>query len=83
MPAVARVGAAFRAVAPERYELNVSNRQLVQPSFARDVDAALAESEIDPRSLQLEITESALIGNVAAVGAVLAGLRKRGVNCVR
>lgn len=43
--------------------VNVSARQLVDPCFARDVAAALAESQFPAERLILEITESTLMAD--------------------
>jgi diguanylate cyclase (GGDEF)-like protein len=59
--------------------VNVSGRQIERASFTHDLDSILTATGIDPRHLQLEITESVLLANVTDIGAILAGLRARGV----
>lgn len=59
--------------------INVSARQLLAPGFAEEVEGVLAATGVDPRSLQLEITETALLAENAAVLAMLAGFRRRGI----
>lgn len=44
--------------------VNVTSRQLLDPAFVTDVDAAIRESGIDPHRLVLEIAESALARSV-------------------
>jgi diguanylate cyclase (GGDEF)-like protein len=47
--------------------VNVSGRQLHEPNFTLDVAAILAETRLRPDRLILEITESILVSNSAAV----------------
>jgi diguanylate cyclase (GGDEF)-like protein len=58
--------AVFGAGAPGEIGVNVSARQLREPGFAADVQAALAESGFDPEKLVVEVTETAVFdGGVA------------------
>jgi diguanylate cyclase (GGDEF)-like protein len=59
--------------------VNVSAVQLSQPSFVRDVADALAESGLLPRTLCLEITETAVIGDMHATAKNLQEIRDLGV----
>ena len=60
--------------------VNVSSRQLAQGAgLVSAVGLALAESGIDPRSLVLEVTESALINDAAAALRVVNELKSLGV----
>jgi diguanylate cyclase (GGDEF)-like protein len=43
--------------------LNLSGRQFADPHFLERVERVLTETGCDPRGLQLEITESVLLGN--------------------
>ena len=65
------------------YELdvsvNVSARQLETDRLIEDVRRAVNRSGFDPRSLILEITETAIMGNVTAVVPRLAELKTTGV----
>ncbi|WP_033340037.1 putative bifunctional diguanylate cyclase/phosphodiesterase [Catenuloplanes japonicus] len=47
---------------PLLVSVNVAVRQLREPGFVADVREALAASELEPGSLQLELTESTLMG---------------------
>jgi EAL domain-containing protein (putative c-di-GMP-specific phosphodiesterase class I) len=47
--------------------VNVSARQLYDPSFTKDVAAILAETGLSPDRLILEITESVLVSNTSTV----------------
>jgi diguanylate cyclase (GGDEF)-like protein/PAS domain S-box-containing protein len=49
---------------PVPISVNVAARQM-RPELVASVRRALAESELDPRYLQLELTESTLMGDVA------------------
>jgi diguanylate cyclase (GGDEF)-like protein/PAS domain S-box-containing protein len=59
--------------------VNVSVRQLVDPSFVTDVANAVAEAGIDATALTLEITESVLANDSGRVIGVLNDLRATGV----
>ncbi|WAG79219.1 EAL domain-containing protein [Metapseudomonas furukawaii] len=62
-----------------RCSVNLSSRQLLQPDFAGRVAAILAESELAPASLVLEITESLLMQDSAETLACLRELAVLGV----
>jgi diguanylate cyclase (GGDEF)-like protein/PAS domain S-box-containing protein len=59
--------------------VNVSIRQIDDASFVEDVRAALAEADLPPASLILEITESTLIQHPELVRGVLGALIELGV----
>ncbi len=59
--------------------VNVSAYQLDRDGFAADVQQTLAESGIDPASLTLEITETALMHDVPAAARRLGALKALGV----
>jgi diguanylate cyclase (GGDEF)-like protein len=59
--------------------VNVSVRQLHDPDFARTVEAVLREEGTEPADLELEITESALLVDDAALVEALARLRRLGI----
>jgi diguanylate cyclase (GGDEF)-like protein len=58
--------------------VNASARQLREPTFARDVAAALRAHDLEPRRLTIEITESTAVGG-GATADTLAELRALGV----
>ncbi|MBN1172441.1 MAG: bifunctional diguanylate cyclase/phosphodiesterase, partial [Micromonosporaceae bacterium] len=66
----------------ERYGIavtvNVSGQQLREPDFVEDVLAALAETELPPKALVLELTESTMITEIESTRA-LERLRDVGV----
>jgi diguanylate cyclase (GGDEF)-like protein/PAS domain S-box-containing protein len=64
--------------APRRMVVNLSMTQLEQPAFVHGVEQALSESGLDPAILVLELTESVVLENDAAI-AKLERLRDQGV----
>ncbi|MEY2474951.1 MAG: hypothetical protein QOG87_266 [Actinomycetota bacterium] len=67
------------ATADRSVSLNLSARQLVQSDVVGTVRQAIAETGADPERLIVEITETALMEDVEAAGAVLRRLRNLGV----
>jgi diguanylate cyclase (GGDEF)-like protein len=63
-----------------RVAVNVSVIQFRSGKLCEQVSAALVESDLDPRRLELEITESALLGDHASVLAQLHRLREMGAH---
>jgi diguanylate cyclase (GGDEF)-like protein/PAS domain S-box-containing protein len=59
--------------------VNLSPKQLLQPNVVNVVIAALEEADVEPHRLHLEVTESLLIDNAEAAGALLRELRATGV----
>ncbi|MCZ7564892.1 MAG: EAL domain-containing protein [Burkholderiales bacterium] len=64
---------------PVRIAVNVSSRQLEDPSFVRIVERGLAEGEVPPELLELEITETDFSEYPRAVLHTLARLGELGV----
>jgi diguanylate cyclase (GGDEF)-like protein/PAS domain S-box-containing protein len=64
---------------PLRVSVNLSARQLTEAGLVGDVRDALDAARLDPRWLDLELTESALIGGGTAVEARLVELRALGI----
>lgn len=62
---------------PLTISVNLSAKQFWQPNLIEQIDAILQETELDSRSLKLEITESAIIDNDESVTAILQQLRNR------
>lgn len=62
-----------------RLAVNVSGRQLQRRDLVSTVAAALEESRLDPRALQLEITESVIMSDVEANAQTLRELKELGV----
>jgi diguanylate cyclase (GGDEF)-like protein/PAS domain S-box-containing protein len=59
--------------------VNVSGRQLSRPELPQTVAEALAESGLDPASLCIEITETAIIHNPELALANLHAIKEQGV----
>ena len=59
--------------------VNVSARQLVEDGFFEEVRTALQVSELDPRLLSLELTESVLVRDLDAAACTLQALADLGV----
>lgn len=59
--------------------VNVSARQLERAALVAEVEAAIADAGIEPSSLCLEVTETALIADLDHAAAVLGAIRDRGV----
>jgi len=78
-----RQGATWQASRPGEKPLvisvNVSARQLDEPSFVVTVSQILADTGLDPMSLCLEVTETAVMSNPAGVQQAGQALRDLGV----
>jgi diguanylate cyclase (GGDEF)-like protein/PAS domain S-box-containing protein len=59
--------------------VNISHRQFVSPAVIDDVARILAEAELAPQNLRLEVTESAAMQNAAQTIETMAQLRAMGV----
>ena len=59
--------------------VNVSARQFMDPEFTQHVDSALVKADLDPKHLELEITESMLIGDLNKIELQLIRLKKMGI----
>ncbi len=61
--------------------VNISTTYLLNPTFISDLDQVLKETNINPKILELELTENNLItkNNVAKVNSILDAVRNRGV----
>ena len=62
-----------------RISVNVSGVQLADPAFLRTVQDALADSGVDARMLELELTETVLIEQTGGTSHALCALRQLGV----
>jgi diguanylate cyclase (GGDEF)-like protein len=62
-----------------RVAVNVSPHQFHDPEFTNQVYAALGDSGLDPKQLELEITESAAVSEPERVARIMWPLRNRGV----
>lgn len=59
--------------------VNVSMRQLVQPSFLSDVASIIKRTGIDASSLELEVTETSAMANPGQTADTMAALKALGV----
>jgi diguanylate cyclase (GGDEF)-like protein/PAS domain S-box-containing protein len=59
--------------------VNISPRQFTDPDIVAEIEAILKESELDPRSLRLEVTESVIVDGADSVRGILSRLRSAGV----
>lgn len=64
---------------PLRVSVNISTRQLQDETLPAKVAAIIRESGIDPRQLELEVTESALLHNTDAAVRILNEIKENGV----
>jgi diguanylate cyclase (GGDEF)-like protein/PAS domain S-box-containing protein len=62
--------------------VNISAAQLQRPSIVDDVRRTILESGIDPNMLELELTESVLMGNADYAVAQMLDLKQLGVRLV-
>jgi diguanylate cyclase (GGDEF)-like protein/PAS domain S-box-containing protein len=60
--------------------VNVDVQQLMRPDFAKTVATVLSETGFDPDSLELEVTESALMNETEQAAERLQALRSLGVH---
>jgi diguanylate cyclase (GGDEF)-like protein/PAS domain S-box-containing protein len=65
---------------PLTIAVNISPRQFQQSSLPRMIEKTLAEFDLDPALLELEITENILIGNLPKPIAILEEIRSLGVH---
>lgn len=70
---------AARWTPPLMLSVNLSPLQFRQPDLAGDIERILAETGLDPRRLDLEVTEGLLIGDADHALAVLRRLKALGI----
>jgi len=66
-------------LAPTCLAINISPAELRSADFANEVRAILAETKLESRHLELEVTETFLLQDIEATTAVLRALKKVGV----
>lgn len=69
----------FPTTPPLDISVNVSVRQFREPELRAQIAAILAETQLDPATLQLEITESVLMDDLDAAARLLEGLKTLGL----
>jgi EAL domain-containing protein (putative c-di-GMP-specific phosphodiesterase class I)/GGDEF domain-containing protein len=62
-----------------RLAVNVSARQVVEERFLPDLQRCLAHHALPPGALEMELTETAMATDIAALRAALEGVRSLGV----
>ncbi|MBW4578539.1 MAG: EAL domain-containing protein [Tildeniella nuda ZEHNDER 1965/U140] len=62
---------------PLTMSVNVSARQFAQADLVKQIDQILAETQLNPQQLKLEITESAIMQNAQTTASILQELQKR------
>ena len=60
--------------------INISGRQFNQPEFVESLLALLSKQEVDPKRIELEITEYALLNNLNVISNRMELLRQQGVS---
>jgi diguanylate cyclase (GGDEF)-like protein len=68
-----------RGLLPVTMAVNLSPRQFADPHLLADIDLALFSSGMSPVLLQLEVTESMVMRNVARAVKVLDAIQSRGI----
>lgn len=68
-----------QGLSPVQIAVNLSGHQFNQPNLSDSIVAILEETELDPRYLQLELTESTLMENPDHAIATLKQLKSRGI----
>jgi diguanylate cyclase (GGDEF)-like protein len=64
---------------PLTMSLNVSSQQLLHRHFLRHLREAIVASDIDPSTLQLEVTESVFLAGATLIGGLFAHIRALGI----
>lgn len=57
--------------------VNVSAYQFAQPDFVHQIDEILAETQLAPECLKLEITETVIMENMASAANIICNLKER------
>lgn len=60
--------------------INVSGKQLENPSFYDDMEAIIKHSGVNPNKVEFEITETAIMHNIQNVIPVLVKIKNFGIN---
>lgn len=63
-----------------KISVNISSRQLKENNFTDELRAVFRESKVDPKLIELEVTESVLMDNIESVSKVLKDVRDLGVD---
>jgi len=63
----------------KQVSVNISARQFIESNFLQSVDDALKKAGLDPKHLELELTESMLVGDAKQIELQLKRLKKMGI----
>jgi EAL domain-containing protein (putative c-di-GMP-specific phosphodiesterase class I) len=69
----------FPSDPPLSMSVNITSRQFAQPELVAEIGLILEQAKLDPRSLQLEITETITMGDPERAEEVFAELKALGV----
>jgi diguanylate cyclase (GGDEF)-like protein len=67
------------ALTPGTMAVNLSSRQFRQTDLAEQISAAIRDSGIAPGDLELELTESIIMDNLASAAGMLADMKRLGI----
>ncbi|CAN5353364.1 hypothetical protein BH20ACI2_BH20ACI2_15740 [soil metagenome] len=70
---------AFRLATPLSVAVNLSGKHFGHPELVEQINTVIAETGIDPSSLKLELTESAVMENAETAILMLKQIKKTGV----
>lgn len=75
--------AAWRAEGwePQVLGVNVTSRQLCEPTFAAELGRICGEAAVSPSVLSLELTETTAVSDVVATAATIDAVRSLGARC--
>ena len=71
--------AKFDGLIDWRVSVNISSKQLAMPNFVAHIESILAETNLAPHNLKLEITESSLVEDTKQTIAILQRLKASGI----
>jgi diguanylate cyclase (GGDEF)-like protein len=69
----------FPALPPMQMSVNLSGRQFAQANLMQQIEEVLAETQLAPHSLKLEVTETVIMQHADEATAVLIKLRDKGI----
>lgn len=69
----------FEDISHWKVSVNISSKQLAQPNFTDIVKGILADTQLDPHCLKLEITESSLVEDTSSTIITLKELKALGI----
>ncbi|MEH1864248.1 MAG: EAL domain-containing protein [Nostoc sp.] len=67
---------------PLTISVNLSARLFLQPNFVEQIDKIIYETKINPKYLELEITESVIMENTNAIKIIFQQLKQRNIKLI-